>query len=72
MYEIELPDTVQEEIRHYFKKINETKHQLKGQKEFFNSISPQLKQEVKITIFKDALLESKCFLSLKIKFRRQH
>ena len=40
MFELNMPAGLQDEIRNYFKKINETKHQLKGQKGFLESISP--------------------------------
>ena len=72
MFGLGLEKNVQDEIRTYFKKINETKHELRGQKGFLGSISPQLQKEVKRSIFIYALIESKCFISLKLKFRRQH
>lgn len=70
LYELEIPKHLREEIRTYFKKINETKCELSGQKRFFNDVSPSLKQEVKAIIFKDVLLESKSFVTLKLLFRR--
>lgn len=72
MYDLNMPEVLQEDIRTYFQRINETKYQLKGQKGFFKNISPNLKDEVKAVIFRQALVDSSTFVALKLKFRRSH
>ena len=55
MSNIRLPENLKEEIRTYFKKVQNTMSQQRELNEFFEQISPSLKLDVQSHMFKNSL-----------------
>lgn len=72
MKDLQLTHNLKEEVRKYFLRIKTAKHELKGQKTFMSSISPQLQTEAKSIIFTKLLQNTRTFVALQLNGRRQY